>query len=45
MPYPTMPVDNKPDDAAILDLLATWAPNDRDRQRILRDNPVELYGF
>lgn len=44
-PHPTMPVDNKPDDAAILDLLATWAPNDRDRQRILRDNPVALYGF
>lgn len=43
-PHPTVPRD-KPDDAAILDLLRQWAPADKDRQLILRDNPVSLYDF
>ncbi len=44
-PHPTQPADNKPDDLHILDLLATWAPDERTRTMILRDNPVSLYGF
>lgn len=34
-----------PDDAAQLDLLLDWAPDEKVRQRILADNPAELYGF
>lgn len=43
-PHPTV-ATHKPDDAGILDLLTEWAPSERDRTRILRDNPVSLYGF
>ena len=35
----------KPDDAALLDLLAEWAPAEAARHRILVDNPATLYGF
>ncbi len=35
----------KPDDARLLDLLAVWAGNASARDRILVDNPAELYGF
>lgn len=34
-----------PDDAHLLDRLLDWAPEDAVRQRILADNPAELYGF
>jgi predicted TIM-barrel fold metal-dependent hydrolase len=34
-----------PDDAAMLDLFASWVPRQRDRKRILVDNPASLYGF
>ena len=34
-----------PDDAALLDLLLDWAPDDAVRRRILVDNPAQLYGF
>jgi D-galactarolactone isomerase len=34
-----------PDDAALLDLLLDWAPDDTVRKKILADNPAELYGF
>lgn len=34
-----------PDDGAMLDLLLDWASNETARQRILADNPAELYGF
>ncbi|AIR90955.1 amidohydrolase family protein [Pseudomonas cremoricolorata] len=44
-PHPTLPVDGKPDDAAIFDLLSVWAPEPRAQAQILRDNPVSLYGF
>lgn len=44
-PHPTQPDENKPDDAVLLDLMNIWAPDSRDRERILRDNPVKLYGF
>jgi len=44
-PHPTMAADQKPDDARVLDLLADWAPEEKTRNLILRDNPVSLYGF
>lgn len=34
-----------PDDAHMLDRLLDWAPDEAARQRILVDNPAELYGF
>ena len=34
-----------PDDAALFDLLATWAPDEATRNRILVANPATLYGF
>jgi predicted TIM-barrel fold metal-dependent hydrolase len=34
-----------PDDAVLFDLLATWAPDEAVRNRILVDNPATLYGF
>jgi len=36
---------DKPDDAALFDLLADWAPSEATRHRILVDNPETLYGF
>jgi D-galactarolactone isomerase len=44
-PHPSEPKDRKPDDAAMLDLLLDWAPDDTTRRKILADNPAELYGF
>ena len=44
-PHPSMPIDGKPDDADMLDLLLDWAPDEAVRNRILADNPAELYGF
>jgi D-galactarolactone isomerase len=35
----------KPDDAALFDLLAAWAPSEATRRRILVENPEILYGF
>lgn len=35
----------KPDDAAMFDLLAEWAPDIASRHRILVENPALLYGF
>lgn len=40
-PTPTEP----PDDAVLFDLLATWAPDEAVRNRILVGNPEALYGF
>jgi predicted TIM-barrel fold metal-dependent hydrolase len=34
-----------PNDGALCDLLARWIPDAATRQRILVDNPMELYGF
>lgn len=42
-PHPT-PV-KPPDDAILFDLLLAWAPDERVRQKILVDNPQNLYGF
>ena len=44
-PHPTMPEDNKPDDALLFDLLTVWAPDEKTRNRILVGNPEVLYGF
>jgi predicted TIM-barrel fold metal-dependent hydrolase len=44
-PHPSEAVDKKPDDALLFDLLGIWAPDLATRDRILVDNPVELYGF
>ncbi|HDJ1437698.1 TPA: amidohydrolase family protein [Serratia rubidaea] len=43
-PHPTVK-QHKPDDAAILNLLARWAPSPAEQERILRINPGQLYGF
>ena len=42
-PHPTE--KDKPDDALLFDLLATWAPDEAVRNRILVTNPEVLYGF
>jgi predicted TIM-barrel fold metal-dependent hydrolase len=42
-PHPTE--TDKPDDAALFDLLGAWAPDEATRRRILVDNPAKLYGF
>src|SRR4029077_8641609 len=42
-PHPTE--KEKPDDALLFDLLASWVPDDATRKRILVDNPAALYGF
>jgi D-galactarolactone isomerase len=34
-----------PDDANMLDIFATWFRHERDRRRVLVDNPARLYGF
>ena len=44
-PHPSVSRDAMPDDAALLDLLAEWAPDEMTRHRILVDNPAALYGF
>ena len=42
-PHTTEP--HKPDDAVLFDLLTEWAGSEKQRDRILVDNPVSLYGF
>ncbi len=44
-PHPSMPRDRMPDDAALLDLLLDWAPDEATRKLILVDNPARVYGF
>ncbi|OUM03928.1 amidohydrolase family protein [Variovorax sp. JS1663] len=43
-PHATEPLD-KPDDAALLDLLGDWVPDAATRDAILVHNPARLYGF
>ena len=43
-PHPTEKGDG-PDDIALLNLLTQWAPDEAVRNRILVENPAELYGF
>jgi predicted TIM-barrel fold metal-dependent hydrolase len=42
-PHPN--AETPPDDAALLDALADWAPDPATRKAILVDNPARLYGF
>jgi predicted TIM-barrel fold metal-dependent hydrolase len=42
-PHPTVTTEPKPDDAAMLDRLALWAPEAALRRCILVDNPSRLY--
>jgi D-galactarolactone isomerase len=42
-PHPTE--KDKPNDAALFDLLAEWAPDELTRRRILVHNPATLYAF
>jgi D-galactarolactone isomerase len=44
-PHPSARKPAPPDDEALLDLLADWAPDAKVQQQILADNPAELYGF
>ena len=44
-PHPPATPASMPDDAALLDLLFTWAGNAGVARRILADNPAALYGF
>jgi D-galactarolactone isomerase len=44
-PHPSARPGAVPDDADLLDALLDWAPDARDRQRILVDTPARLYGF
>jgi predicted TIM-barrel fold metal-dependent hydrolase len=44
-PHPTEKAHEKPDDAVLFDLLASWAPNEAARKRVLVDNPAALYEF
>jgi predicted TIM-barrel fold metal-dependent hydrolase len=44
-PHPSEPVDKKPDDAVLFDLLAEWVPDAAARHKVLVDNPAALYDF
>jgi D-galactarolactone isomerase len=44
-PHPAVPKEKCPSDEDLLDLLLDWAPHEKDRTRILADNPAELYQF
>jgi D-galactarolactone isomerase len=44
-PHPTSGAHGTPDDAVLLDVLLDWAPDADTRNRILADNPAQLYGF
>jgi D-galactarolactone isomerase len=43
-PHPNAP-EPKPDEAALLDLMGRWCPDDAARRVILVDNPARLYDF
>ena len=43
-PHPTVK-GAKPDHAVLHDPLSDWAPNERNRRRILVDNPEAVYRF
>lgn len=43
--WPHVTETHKPDDVDLLRLLTEWIPDDAARQRILVDNPAQLYGF
>ena len=43
-PHATL-TEDRPDDRALFDLLNDWVPEESRRNRILKHNPEELYGF
>jgi predicted TIM-barrel fold metal-dependent hydrolase len=43
-PHPCFPLP-MPNDGDLLDLLVDWAPDESHRQKILVDNPAQLYDF
>ena len=43
-PHPYINVD-MPNDGALLNMLDDWAPDTATRDRILAQNPAQLYGF
>ncbi|MDP6173424.1 MAG: amidohydrolase family protein, partial [Rhodospirillales bacterium] len=44
-PHPNMGPDGAPDDGHLVDLVAQYAPDEAQRQKLLVDNPKRLYGF
>jgi len=44
-PFPSSSPDKKPDAVLMLDIVKTWAPEEKLRHRILVENPEALYGF
>src|SRR5258706_583957 len=44
-PHPTMPNDNKPNDALLFDLLTEWGPEEATRNRIMVRNAQALSDF
>jgi predicted TIM-barrel fold metal-dependent hydrolase len=44
-PHPTKKANEKPNDAAMLNLLQNWAPQVDVREKILVSNPAKLYGY
>ncbi|MGZ5261217.1 MAG: amidohydrolase family protein [Burkholderiales bacterium] len=44
-PHPQSGPHGLPDDAALLDVVLVWAPDENTRPRILVSNAAELYGF
>ena len=41
-PHPARPVNEKPNDAVLFDLLTEWVPDEATRHRILVENPAIL---
>ena len=44
-PFPSASPGNKPDAVLMLDIVKSWAPDEKLRHRILVENPEVLYGF
>ncbi len=44
-PHPSVPKEQRPDDADLFDLLLEWALDDATRRKILVDNPAALYDW
>lgn len=44
-PHPNMGDDGAPDDGHLVDMVAQYAPDAGQRQKLLVDNPKRLYGF
>jgi D-galactarolactone isomerase len=44
-PFPSSSPDNRPDPVLMLDIVKTWAPDEKLRHRVLVENPERHYGF